>query len=388
MQTLLRRASARPRSRMRTTVVTTVALCTLAPWGATAAGATSAPTSSTGWQVIATGLDNPRGIDPGPLGTLVLAEAGRGGTTDCQTGTDPDTGAPSTTCFGRTGAVDLLIGRQKLKLAALPSVANQDGSQASGPTHAVFGPSGLLVSTMGVEPLPYQGDLSKFGKLLGIGLRGAVTVADPGAFEAASNPDGNQIDSDPYGLYATGNGAVMTDAGGNSVIRVDHRGNISLLAALPPQMADAPPFLGLPPGSKIPAESVPTSITRGPDGAWYVGELTGFPFQEGLARVWRIVPGHQPTVFASGFTNIIDLQFDRHGNLFVLEMAKHGLLQAEQPGGDPNGALTEIDRHGTRTEIANAGLVLPGGVAIDDRDHIFVTTNSVSAGLGQVVRIR
>jgi len=144
----------------------------------------------------------------------------------------------------------------------------------------------------------------------------------------------------------------------------------------------------MPPGSKIPAESVPTSVAKGPDGAWYVGELTGFPFQVGLARIWRVVPGHAPTVFATGFTNIIDLQFDRHGRLYVLEMAKSGLLAAEAPGGNTNGALIRINRDGSRTEIASAGLTLPGGVAIDGRGHIYVTINSTSPGTGKVVRIK
>ncbi len=359
-------------------------ISSLASW-AVPAGASG---STDAWQVIASGLDNPRGIDPAPFGTLLVAEAGRGGTTDCQDGINPETGATQTSCLGNTGAVDLLVGTHKFKLATLPSVAAQDGTSASGPTHATLANTGLMVSMMGAEPLPFAGDMSKFGKLLRLGFRGPVVAADPGAFEAASNPDGNQIDSDPYGLAPSRDGVVMTDAGGNSVIQIDRRGNISLLAALPSQDAIAPPFLGLPEGATIPSESVPTSITRGPDGAWYVGELTGFPFQEGLARVWRIVPGHAPTVFGTGFTNIIDLQFDRHGNLFVLEMAKHGLLQAGDPSGDPSGALTKIDRHGVRTEIASAGLILPGGVAIDAWDHIYVTNKSIFPGAGEVIRIR
>ena len=112
-------------------------------------------------------------------------------------------------------------------------------------------------------------------------------------------------------------------------------------------MALAPAFTGLPPPLPgIPSESVPTAVTRGRIGAWLpISELTGFPFQKGLARVWRVVPGHAPTVFARGFTNIIDLQFDKHGRLYVLEMAKNGLLQAMNPGGDPTGRLVRINRN-------------------------------------------
>ena len=241
---------------------------------------------------------------------------------------------------------------------------------------------------MGVPPLPFTGSISKFAKLLRLQDGAKVVVADLGAYEAAHNPDGKQIDSDPYGLAVNGRGAVMTDAGANDLLAISRTGAISTLAVFPDQMADAPAFLGLPPGTKIPTESVPTAVTRGPDGAWYVGELTGFPFQVGLARIWRVVPGHAPTVFATGFTNIIDLQFDKHGRLFVLEMAKFGLLAAEAPGGDPSGALIRINRNGSRTEVASAGLILPGGVAIDSHDHIYVTINSIFPAIGQVVRIK
>ena len=376
------------RSALRLVVVIgTVGLAAslLAPAAAASSPSHAKPTQA--WKVIVSGLDNPRGIDPGPYGGLLVAEAGRGGTTDCQSAIDPETGQPTTVCLGRTGAVDLIVGGHKHRLATLPSVATPDGMSASGPTHAVLGPKGVLVSMMGVPPLPFTGDTSRFGKLLRL-RHGVQTVADLGPYEAAHNPDGKQIDSDPYGLAVNGLGAVMTDAGANDLLAISKKGVISTLAAFPDQMADAPAFLGLPPGTKIPTESVPTAVTRGPDGAWYVGELTGFPFQVGLARVWRVVPGHAPTVYATGFTNIIDLQFDRHGRLYVLEMAKFGLLQAEAPGGDPTGALIRLNRDGSRTEIASTGLVLPGGVAIDKWDHIYVTNKSIFPGAGEVVRIR
>ena len=56
---------------------------------------------------------------------------------------------------------------------------------------------------------------------------------------------------------------------------------------------------------------MPTSVVKGPDGAYYVGQLTGFPFPPGGANVWRVKPGHDPEVFKGGFTNIIDIAFDK-----------------------------------------------------------------------------
>jgi glucose/arabinose dehydrogenase len=39
----------------------------------------SSVTAQSGWQVVATGLANPRGLNFAPNGDLYVAEAGRGG---------------------------------------------------------------------------------------------------------------------------------------------------------------------------------------------------------------------------------------------------------------------------------------------------------------------
>ena len=45
-------------------------------------------------------------------------------------------------------------------------------------------------------------------------------------------------------------------------------------------------------------------------------------------------------------------------------------------------------KHGHRTEIAAGQLHVPGGVAAGSKGTVYVTTNSISVGGGQVVRIR
>ena len=83
------------------------------------------------------------------------------------------------------------------------------------------------------------------------------------------------------------------------------RGHISVLAVFPTiaEMA-APGTLGPTQTTPVPvdAQAVPDSVAVGPDGALYVGELGGFPFNVGTSDVYRVVPGHAPTVYASGFT--------------------------------------------------------------------------------------
>ena len=134
-------------------------------------------------------------------------------------------------------------------------------------------------------------------------------------------------------------------------------------------MAGRLPFPGAAPGTPTLAESVPTAIAIGPDGAWYVSEL-GFPIK-GTSRIWRIEPGAKNatcdpanpntgkcTTYATGFTSVIDLAFGPDGTMYVLEIVKEGLLGVEIFGDPPIGALWAVDG-GTKTELAPGTLMAP-----------------------------
>jgi hypothetical protein len=332
--------------------------------------------------VIADGLDNPRGVDIRGRQVLV-AEAGRGGEGPCV----PDPEGEGEVCLGATGAVTRVTpgGEQRRIVTGLPSIAGEDGSSALGLHDVAAGRGGLFgVIGLGADPARRE-ELGTGGALLAHLVRLAPgdvqPIADLGAFEAAEDPDG-EPDTNPYSLLLDGRQVVVADAGGNDLVTVDRGGEVSLLATFPDVMVPAPDFLGLPPGTEIPMQAVPTTVTKGPDGAYYVGQLTGFPFVPGAAKVWRVVPGEAPTVYAEGFTNIIDIEFDRKGRLWVLEISKNGLLS-----GDPAGALIRVDQYGKHTEVAPGELTAPGGLAIAKDGSIYVTNNSILAGAGELLHI-
>jgi hypothetical protein len=359
---------------VRTTVIIGAALAaTLSPLPAYA---DSGPTT------IASGLDNPRGLAFAPDGSLYVAEAGRGGTSPCLAGPEGDT-----VCFGTSGAITRIgRGGQHRVLSGLPSIADADGSNAIGPNDVSF-QGGRMYFTVGLgaDPavraqLPAVGANAN-GWLLRASGRGWRQVADISGYEARANPDGGEIDSNPNSVVATARGRAVADAGGNSLVWVDNKGRVSTLASFADRMVTAPPFLGLPPGTTIPMQSVPTSVVRGPDGAYYVGELTGFPFVPGAARVFRVVPGHAPRVVASGFTNIIDLAFGQDGSLYVLEITKNGLLSE-----DPTGALIRVGRNGSQHLVMSTGLTTPGGMALRG-GAAYVSNCSVCPGGGSVIRV-
>jgi len=338
--------------------------------------------------VIATGLNNPRGIALAPSGELYVAEAGTGGSGPCILSSNG-----TTQCLGATGSItriNLRTGAQERVATGLPSIAGPDGSSAIGPADISFQGLGNGFFTIGLGANPaLRGALGPAGSTMAHTARllpnGSWSpAADLGTFEMTNNPAGGPVDTDPFGILSLPGKQIVADAGGNDLLEVSANGSIRTLAVFPNQMVAAPPFLGLPPGATVPSEPVPTTVVLGPDGQYYVGELTGFPFQPGSAKIYRVpVNGGTPTVALSDFTNIIDIAFGPDGSLFVLEISKNGLLSK-----NPLGALIKVRPNGTRTEIAAGQLFMPGGLVVTADGTIYVTNWSVLPGGGQVLRIQ
>jgi hypothetical protein len=114
-------------------------------------------------------------------------------------------------------------------------------------------------------------------------------------------------------------------------------------------------------------------VVVGPDSALYVSTLRSIT--SGAASVYRVVPGHEPTLYADGFTALTDLAFDRKGRLLVLSFAKDGIL-SRTPA-----VLTRVERDGTRTVLASDGLAAATGLAVDGND-IYISNNGTSPGTG------
>lgn len=323
-------------------------------------------------EVLVDGLNNPRKVTWDPR--LHLALVAEGGLT-----TAPCIGPTAGGCFSKSGAIlayqpDLdYSARIVTKLPALNGPGGLSGLNEV-TTHgfemrALFGLTGTLATRA-----PYGAEALPLGQVNRITLTGkAVPLADLVAYEEANNPDGGGLNSNPFGMSTDSAGTVAADAGANAVYKVGPQGQLSVLFA--------PPKLDFN-GRLI--DSVPTSVVRGADGAYYIGELTGGPFPAGRARVWRVVPGQPATVFATGFTNIIDLAVDARGRLLVLEYAKNGLAS-----GDATGRLVRIGTDGAQTVLAEQGLVHPGGVAAAPNGDIFVTNQITQGdGTGQLLRVR
>jgi hypothetical protein len=362
-----------------------VRLARLTAAAAAVALAIAAPAAAHGGggvEVVAGGLDNPRGLELAH-GKLWVAEAGRGGAGPCVPGPE---GTP--VCFGLSGAltkVDPWSGWKKRVLDGLPSLANPDGSSATGPSDVSAGRKGMWM-TIGLggptNTRELLGDAGAgMGKLYRLGHHGPQEVADLHAFEVTNNPDGlpGNIESNPNSVDAKGRSVLVADAGGNDILSVKHRA-ISVFAVLPFGSALPP---GAPPGSEeMPVDPVPTSVVRGPDGSVYVGQLTGFPFVPTAASVFRYpAGGGAREVVASGLTLITDIAVGKDGSIYVTEFSTQSLLDGPAPG-----ALIRIKPDGTKVELAPGRLTTPTGIVLGHR-VAYVSNMGAAPGAGEILRI-
>jgi hypothetical protein len=351
--------------RARRTTALVVALAV-----AVAMAVSAAPVSAQSeFEVVASGLDNPRHVSFSPTGALYVVEAGRGGAGPCV-----EHPALGEFCLGFSGAVTQVRddGPDERVLTDLPSIINEEG-ETLGPSDIAFTGSQKFVLSVGLGGSDeFRAGFGPDGALLGTLVTGKLRqggfslFADVLANEAAANPDGTDIDSNPVGLVRQGEGYILADAGGNAVVRASHKGTFTTITPLPP--------------TSIGADAVPTSVVRGPDGAYYISQLTGFPFEQGAANIWRVVPGQAPTVFASGLTNLTDLAFAADGSLYAVEIASTGLLNG------PIGALVRITPGASQHTTVAGGLFAPYGVALTD-GAAYVSTCAVCAGGGEVIKI-
>ena len=334
-----------------------------------------------GLEVVASKLDNPRGLDFSHWGALYVTEAGSGG---------PCTGpVGEEICVGPTGAVTKIWhGKQRRVVEGLPSFAFPDGSEALGPQDISFGVfSAYLAVGLGGDPTTLRPLLGEFGDQLGqlykVSPFGRVrAVADLAAYEAANDPDGVEVNSNPNSVLALPGRRYVVDAGGNDLLRVGPTGRIRTLAVFPERLVPPPACIPDLPPDEISMQAVPTAVVRGPDRALYVSQLTGFPFPVGGANIYRVEPGSEPTIHEQGFTNVTDLAFGPDGSLYVLEYDKDSL-----PCGEDTGALIRVAPDGSRETIVSEGLVNPTGVAVSRKGHIYISNHGAEAGVGEVVRV-
>lgn len=327
---------------------------------------------------VVRGLNNPRQLTLLARQGLLVAEAGRGGDTEV-----PSPFTPST-FVGPTGSVSWVPvpGVQEEAspiriVQGLLSSADADGSYAIGSN----GVGARRLAEIDI-PVTYQShelvealpdDLQEqAGTLLRttIGAEPRV-VADLARWEIENDPDdsndtGDTI-SNPYAALAQRTRTLVADAGGNTVVAVDRRGDVSLFALLPD------PIFAYP--GEFDSDAVPTSLAEDRDGTIYVGTLASAIPDQAAVLVYG-PDGGQPLDVIEGFSFISGVAVGRDGSLYVSELFF---------GGDPTdlaapvGQVTKVAPNGERTAIP---VPFPGGVAVDRWNNVYVSAWSIAPADG------
>ena len=292
------------------------------------------------------------------------------------------------------GVVELRQGERRL-IAALPAVTDV----------APLG-RGDMFAVTGIDP---TGTLETAQKLYRVSRGRTRMVADLFAFEESVNPDGGLVDSNPFDVAAlTGGRALVADAGANDLLIVDAQGRVDWVATLPTELVPTQDLKDLancptpPPGFEficglpgaMPAQAVATSVAIGPDGAYYVGELKGFPAPKAMSRVWRIEPGalhaecgssSDCSVVAGGFTSIVDLAFGPDGTLYVVELDENTWAAIEFQLGGVGGTVNACDSATWSCSERNTGLPIPMAVAVDKSGALSAAILALVPGAADVI---
>lgn len=327
------------------------------------------PASPSAYTIIASGLHNPRGLAFGPGDRLYVAEAGLGG--------------------DNSSTIDEIRNPQSSQVtleiiaSGFPSFNTPEGDVIGVSGLSAHGNGGIYAVTGESTEATGIANLGKLFKVTPSGRR--KIVADVGKvgydFTGANpqlDPGGQYPDANPYGVLALPGRVYVVDAGANTLNEVFPNGTVKILAYFE---------------NNITADSTPTCVAQGPDGALYVGTLSlvdSIVFGPS-AKIYRIDPrtlpadGSVPIIgqaneWATGLGPVNDCEFGPDGSLYLTEL----ITGPGFSGGD----VVKIPFNNPAIHISLTGqtLPIPGGLAIA-RDGTVYAVGLTVAPNGFVARL-
>ncbi len=320
--------------------------------------------------VVAPGLQSPRGLTFAPGGRLYVAVTGNGGNTGKIIEIRYPWNASPATRDVVTGLISVGAEGEFLGVDGISADSN-------GNIHAIMSAS---ASGTGIEG-------SQLGHLLKVNTSGEINdLADVGDFDYQWSADHQSYaphdfpDSNPYGVLVQAGNIYVADAGTNTLDVIRPNGSIQILAYFP---------------NNIIADSTPTCIAKGPDGAFYVGTL---------ALVDSIVFGHAAIVYrvdlsqtdpndpakvlsvatpwATGFWPINGCAFGSDGTFYASQ-----LITNSNFGGGDVVKIPFANPSAAKVSLTNQSLLFPAGVAVGPDGAVYVSNGGAFVPFGEVVRL-
>jgi len=323
-------------------------------------------------RVIASGLNNPRGLKFGPDGNLYIAEGGYGGknfSTNCLQAPSPVGPYMGSDTGSRISRIDWQ-GVRSTFVDHLPSctAGAATGSGVTGMADVAFidnklyaliggagcshGVPNIPNSIIRINPDKTWAITANYSNFL---VSHPTANPDPGDF----TPDGN-----PFSMVNVNDNLYVIEPNHGELDKISLDGNIQ-------RVVDMSATLG---------HIVPTAVTHH-NGNFFVGNLGSFPIT-GTSNVYKVSPSGQISLYASGFSAILSIIFDDQGRLYVLENT------VGFPGPTPGyGDVVRIDPSGKRQVVAT-GLNLPTAMTFGPDGKLYISDWGIGPpGLGQVVQV-
>jgi hypothetical protein len=344
---------------------------------AVTARATSALLPLAGTSVIASGLNNPRGLTFGPDGALYVAEGGTGGSAqtsnlDCEQ-VKPPVGPYSGGFTARISRIDA-NGVRTTVADRLPSSQTGPalGSLASGVADVAFvnGQMYALESGAGCS----HGLLGTNNELLRVNANGTTTpIVNLSAFQKAhpvKQPEEDDFEPDGtwYSMAAVRGDLYAVEPNHGEIDRIDP------VARTITRVIDVSASQG---------HIVPTTIAY--KGNFFFGNLNTFPIVPGSSAIYKVTPSGQIVTWQTDLTTVLGLVIGDRDRMYALEsMTAPGFPGPPQVG---TGRVVQIDPDGEQTVIAT-GFTFPTAMTMGPDGALYVSNLGFAGpGAGQIVRV-
>jgi hypothetical protein len=306
--------------------------------------------------VFSTGFNSPRGIKFGPDGYLYVAEGGLGGSNlatctpvippvgpylGSQTGSRISRVDPA---GNRTTFVDNLPSSQSSELTGSPTSGVGDVAFIGHTLYGLLNGAGCSHGVSGIPNQVFRVNSDRSWSM--VADLSSYYMNNPTAKENVADfePDGT-----PYSMNGVYGDLYVIEPNHGELDRVTTGGKISRVIDI----------------SAAEGHIVPTCQTFY-QGNFYVGNLDTYPLSN-LSAIYKITPGGQISVVATGFSAVLGVLFDELGGMYVLENTTGN--PTPTPG---TGDIIRIDPSGERLTIAS-GLNFPTAMTFGPDNKIYVS---------------